>query len=427
MKKIMKYSILMMISFLLFWNCKKEDDGTDTVLDLTPACQLSISGDNIEFDFGDTIIVKARVSAHAEYVTSLRLILDGDTIYQTDSKSFTYYLPTETETGGGNHTLILSAVNTFDSTVTDRVTFIVNSTDPVLTLNEVLNVGTDSATIHGTFAYTGGTVSGWGFCYNTTGNPAMNENTFTATRASFTWTISGLTKVTKYYVRAWANIDRGVIYSDETEFTTTDLTGTFTDERDNHTYRWIKIGKQVWMQENLAYITFLSDPNVVPDNDSNTWVNGYGGTDLETAIETYNYKTYGVLYGWGIAKNVCPSGWHLPNKTETNELIEFLGGDTIAGAKLKTRGTEYWNLFNTESTNESGFSARGGGSRSSELGCDAASNIGSQAVFWVYDNYASGSESNIALGIGSSSTSVGYWPSDKKNRGFSVRCIKDQE
>ena len=96
--------------------------------------------------------------------------------------------------------------------------------------------------------------------------------------------------------------------------------GEFTDIRDGKKYRAVKIGKQVWMAQNLAYKpaerkywTYQNDETYVPK--------------------------YGYLYTWETAKTVCPIGWHLPNKDDFYELFKYLGGnDTIVFTELLPRG-----------------------------------------------------------------------------------------
>jgi hypothetical protein len=64
-----------------------------------------------------------------------------------------------------------------------------------------------------------------------------------------------------------------------------------------------------------------------------------------------------VYYIIGKLRNACPEGWHLPTDAEWTELIEFLGGEEVAGGKLKETGTTHWISPNTDASNETGFTA----------------------------------------------------------------------
>jgi uncharacterized protein (TIGR02145 family) len=104
-------------------------------------------------------------------------------------------------------------------------------------------------------------------------------------------------------------------------FTKTKKEDTFTDLRDGKIYKTTKIGRQIWMAENLNYEA-----------------NGSRCYDNNPA----NIAKYGRLYTWEQAMKACPSGWHLPSNAEWDELITLVGGKSIAGAKLKA--TSGWNL-----------------------------------------------------------------------------------
>jgi uncharacterized protein (TIGR02145 family) len=86
--------------------------------------------------------------------------------------------------------------------------------------------------------------------------------------------------------------------------TAAQVTGNFTDPRDGKTYKTVEIGTQTWMAENLAYKV-----------EKGCWA--YDNNQS-------NVKTYGYLYDWKIAKEVCPSGWHLPSDSEWTILSDYL-------------------------------------------------------------------------------------------------------
>ena len=111
-----------------------------------------------------------------------------------------------------------------------------------------------------------------------------------------------------------------------------------------------------------------------------------GATDManNSIIEKYcnenntaNCDTYGGLYQWNEmmeysttpgVQGICPTGWHLPTDAEWTVLTSYLGGESIAGGKMKTTGTieagtGLWYAPNNGATNSSGFSALPGGYR----------------------------------------------------------------
>jgi len=185
--------------------------------------------------------------------------------------------------------------------------------------------------------------------------------------------------------------------------------GTFIDERDYQVYDWVRIGEQIWMAKNLNYVTV-----------SGSWC--YDDQDT-------NCITYGRLYDWETAKQVCPDGWHLPIDYEWKKLEHQLGmrtkeiektgyRGTDEGGKLKETGLTHWRALNKGSTNASGFSALPGGYRNS---IGSFSSIGDCAFFW---SSMKTSDSHAWCRI------LNYNYSDvvrypfNTGKGFSVRCIK---
>jgi uncharacterized protein (TIGR02145 family) len=128
---------------------------------------------------------------------------------------------------------------------------------------------------------------------------------------------------------------------------------------DGNIYKTIKIGNQTWMAENLR-TTKLNDGTQIPYvADASAWENlrtpGYCWYNNDIS----NKAVYGGIYDWYAVNTgkLAPAGWHVPTKAELTTLINYLGGEDVAGGKLKENGTLHWNSPNTGATNESGFTA----------------------------------------------------------------------
>jgi uncharacterized protein (TIGR02145 family) len=125
--------------------------------------------------------------------------------------------------------------------------------------------------------------------------------------------------------------------------------GSFIDTRDGNKYNWTKIGNQIWMAENLAYLPRVTGMEQV-SIDAEYYVYGYKGTNVSEAKNDSNYTNFGVLYNWAAAmdgvypidtlqegiQGVCPYNWHLPSKEEWNTLIDFIGTVETAGTMLRS-------------------------------------------------------------------------------------------
>jgi len=77
-------------------------------------------------------------------------------------------------------------------------------------------------------------------------------------------------------------------------------------------------------------------------------------------VTRYLYNGFAVFD----PRRLAPEGWHVPSLDEWITLINYLGGEAVAGGKLKEVGTNNWEEPNTGATNSSGFTAIGGGLRS---------------------------------------------------------------
>ena len=194
---------------------------------------------------------------------------------------------------------------------------------------------------------------------------------------------------------------------------------------DGNVYQTVEIGDQVWMAENLK-VTQYRDGTAIPTGHSNSeWDNLY---DTETgAYAVYdnnesNADTYGYLYNWyavNDSRNIAPDGWHVPTDDEWQILVDYLGGSSVAGGKMKETGTEHWNSPNTGATNESGFTALPGGYRYSGGNYGY---VGYDGYFWSSTEGSSGSAWGRVLDYFHSEVSCSSYG---KQGGFSVRCLRD--
>ena len=209
-----------------------------------------------------------------------------------------------------------------------------------------------------------------------------------------------------------------------------------TDIRDGKTYITVNIGTQCWMAENLNVGPKIS---LVKDQRNNGIIEKYCYDNAEE-----NCKIYGGLYQWnemmqytttpGI-QGICPAGWHLPTDEEWCTLTIYLDttvncdsleiSGTTAGGKMKSTGTieaatGLWYAPDAGATNESGFNALPGGTRSIYTKFLFK---GYHAYFWSSTEY-NASDAWFSY-LKYSNTNV-YREHYFKASSYSVRCLKDE-
>ncbi len=205
-------------------------------------------------------------------------------------------------------------------------------------------------------------------------------------------------------------------------FTASEVSGTegpnFT--YDGYVYNSVKIGAQWWMRQNLRNIHYRNGNSiyvVAPDwVTATTGIYCYYNDDVNTLIE------YGNLYNWYAVndyRGICPTGWHVPNNDELTLLINYLGGQSNAGTKLKEAGISHWITPNNGATNASGFTALPGGIRTQQ---GAYGSLGGEGVFWTSSEYNTDNANYYAFYY--NRTDVDRDQLNKKF-GFSVRCVRD--
>jgi uncharacterized protein (TIGR02145 family) len=197
--------------------------------------------------------------------------------------------------------------------------------------------------------------------------------------------------------------------------------GTVTDI-DGNVYQTVTIGTQVWMTANLK-VTHYRNGDAIPNvTDSAVWASLKTGAYCNYSNDLNFFATYGRLYNWYAAtdnRNLAPVGWHIPTDAEWQTLVDYLGGDSAAGGKMKIPGTTYWWSPNNGASNVSGFSALPGGFRGDNGAYDG---MGNSATFWTT------TEHNVYFvwlrWLSCNDSGIGRDPYQRET-GISVRCVKD--
>lgn len=354
----------------------------------------------------------------------------------------------KTSDGGGNGNFVSSltalignttyfvrayATNSAGTAYGTEISFRTSAYPPTVSTAAITSITSTTAISGGNVSSDGGaTITSRGVCWSTSPAPTiMNSKTSDGTgTGNFTSTLVLLNAGTTYYVRSYAHNISGTTYGNEISFTTTssnallfnpNLTyGTLADIEGN-VYKTIPIGSQVWMAENLK-TTKLNDGTAIPlITDNNVWNNlSTSGYSWYNNDSTSNKNIYGALYNGYTVKTgkLCPTGWHVPTDAEWLILTTYLGGESVAGDKLKEIGTTHWSSSNAGVTNITGFTAVPGGLRGygpfyskGDYGCWwTTSEINTDYSLYRYMNYGDKSvmKNNYMM-----------------RTGLSVRCLRD--
>ena len=193
----------------------------------------------------------------------------------------------------------------------------------------------------------------------------------------------------------------------------------------------IAIGTQTWSSSNLDVATYRDGTPIPQVTDPAAWANLTTGAWCYYNNDTANGLIYGKLYNWHAVvgkhdndpntpnKILAPTGWHLPTNLEWSTLTSYLGGDGVAGGKMKSTGTSLWASPNAGATNSSGFTGLPGGMRNSN---GSFGNLNFDGTWW------SSTEMNSTVGYNCDMFYSGidtYSFGQNKISGLSIRCVKD--
>ena len=373
------------------------------VLTTTKATSISdlsaTSGGNVSFNGGTNVIQRGVCWGTNTFPT----ILDNKTTDGLGNGNFTssisgltagttYYIRSyatnKTGTGYGNQDTIKTL--TIPSVTTINISSITQST--AISGGNVISDG-------------GSVITARGVVWSTSQNPTITLTSKTTDgndTGSFTSSIIGLTVNTTYYIKAYATNRIGTAYGEQLSFDT-NTSGTFTDPRDGSIYKWIRIGNQVWMAENLKATKYNDGTDIPNITLSNTWNSLLSGAYCWYNNDIKNY-TYGALYNWFSVNTgkLAPIGWHVPTDSEWTILESYLLSNSIS------------------ISNTSGFNALKGGWR--DTNSSSFYDLGQYGYWWTSkeNDYIN---SWIKVLQSSNGNLINF--SHYKVSGVSVRCIKN--
>lgn len=279
-----------------------------------------------------------------------------------------------------------------------------------------------------------GTLLEVGLCWSTKPNPTI-ENTkliCSVVDSLFYCMIGGLNRKSTYYVKAYIINEGGVSYGNEITFNTSSSGGTLLHQ--GYEYNtFVGCDGKEWLQENLKSVVFQNGDTIREARSFDELREAFNNKEPAWCYYEFNQKNdsiYGKLYNYWAAiddRNIEPIGWIIGSPSE---LIQCLGGNEVAGGKLKTIGTVEngdgnWLSPNEGATNVSGFSGQPGGMGLFDNGGDNFVGINSYGHWWSVYYYNNRKQDNCcpATQLQSSSRAVGtynYWNQSL----LSIRCTR---
>jgi uncharacterized protein (TIGR02145 family) len=357
-----------------------------TTITLTTA----VSGGTISSDGASAISARGVCWSISSNPTIANSKTSNGTGTGTFTSSLTGLLP------GTTYHVRAYATNTAGTAYGNDISFVTTAiVAPTINTYSVSSIGLSSGVSGGNITNDGGgAVTASGICWSTSSNPTIGDSRTTdgTSIGSFTSNITGLTKGTTYYVRAYATNSAGTTYGNQASF------NTLIDDIEGNLYKTVTIGSQMWMAENLRATRYNNNTPILNITNDAAWA-------LDSVAETPAYCWYnndishkavdGALYNWYVVlgDNLCPTGWKVPSENDFRTLELYLGipAGNLPGqvGAYDWRGTDQGAMMKTTSgwdpgfngTNTSGFTGTPGGYRYGKTGAYYA--YGKVTYWWT--------------------------------------------
>ena len=201
-------------------------------------------------------------------------------------------------------------------------------------------------------------------------------------------------------------------------------------DKDNNIYLTVVIGSQEWIVENLKVTQYADGSPIANITDNALWAADTTGAYCYYNNDVANKADYGALYNWYAVDNaaglvhltrngVYEADWRVPTAADWLALVTLLGGNAVAGGKLKSVGYDYFDVPNTGATDEYGFRGRAGGNRGTT---GVFTGLRTNGFHYQSDLSSGNYVSRVLFGA---FTSLGSTTALSGNGGYSVRLVRD--
>lgn len=392
---------LLIIIVLVVQSCNKDEEKTNQL----PSCQITAPNNNSEITKGETVIISVESDDSDGIIAEVLFAIDDVGIGSASSFPYNISWATDNE-NTGSHIIKATSIDNSGSSTSDEITIELIDGNTPPTAQFTVNPSSGTTTTNFAFDASGcddneDSIDQLQVRWDFNGNGSWDTNWDTNKTENHQYSSEG-TYTAKLEVK-----DAEGLTDQFTKSIT--VSNSFTDPRDGQTYAIVEIGSQTWFAENLNYY--------ISESFCYDW-------------DPYFCSIYGRLYVYVKAKEVCPSGWHLPSDEEWKTLEMALGmsqseADIIGyrgtneGEKMKS--TSGW-INNGNGTNSSGFNAFPSGLASED---DTHSLVfggkGSICSWWTSTKNEYGivfyRSLHYETNLVNRSVILGSW--------YSVRCVKD--
>jgi uncharacterized protein (TIGR02145 family) len=246
-------------------------------------------------------------------------------------------------------------------------------------------------------------------------------------------------KKTKYLIYPLVLVGLVLIFTGSCKKDSANDSANTVKDIDGNVYHLVTIGSQVWTVENLKVRHYRNGDDIINGSGlKNAAITDSIGTFWAFENNPGYINDYGLLYNWFAATDkrcIAPIGFHVPSDEEFEALVTSLGGkynlygtDTVAGLKLKEKGTKHWGQpgdkwSNVGATNSSEWTGLPGGFLTWDRLFGGMTQSG---AWWSSTSFPGFGDTHAYLMSLSSHKPSAIQGFNFKVAGMSVKCVQDK-